>query len=157
MRAGERDEAVLHAYHDGELGPFARLRFERRLARSPELRSQLESLAALGEIAVEHDAATPTPDLWDRIAQRLPAIDARREEERARAQGRGLAPLFKPLGAAAGVAVLALAVGLGLLREGAGVPGVVRWIDTGGRGVIVLDDREAVTIIWVVDAPVEGA
>ena len=63
------------------------------------------------------------------------------------ARGR-LGPLFRP--AAAG---LALAAALGafvlLLGPEAGPePGVVRWLDTHGQPVMVLDDGDA-TIIWL--------
>ena len=44
MRA--REENALHAYHDGELHGFARWRFERRLAGSPQLQSELATFLA---------------------------------------------------------------------------------------------------------------
>jgi anti-sigma factor RsiW len=74
----ERDERALHAYHDGELRGFARWRFERRLARRPALRRELQALSELGALLREQAAAAAGPELWDRIALRLPAEDARR-------------------------------------------------------------------------------
>ena len=74
----ERDERALHAYHDGELRGFARWRFERRLARSPELQRELREIAELGALLRERASEAPGPELWDRIALRLPAADARR-------------------------------------------------------------------------------
>ena len=68
----------LHAYHDGELGGLARWRFERRLRRSPQLRRDLAALARIGELVCESEMRASEPDLWDRIEQRLPALDARR-------------------------------------------------------------------------------
>ena len=75
------DEALLHAYHDGELSGFARRRFARRLRRSPWLRRELDGLAALGAQLREIDAQGEAPDLWEQIALRLPAIDVRRDAD----------------------------------------------------------------------------
>jgi anti-sigma factor RsiW len=147
------EEQAIHAYHDGELGWLARRRFERRLARSPELRRELEALAGLGELARRADAESEAPDLWADIAPRLPAIDREREESRAPSWGAG--PLLRPLAATAAVAALGVAVvlGLGTGETGEASVGVVRWIDTGPHDVIVLEAEPAdATIIWVLDA-----
>jgi len=53
----DRLEAALHAYCDGELGAFARWRFERRLARSEALQIQLEELRRLGDWVRESEPA----------------------------------------------------------------------------------------------------
>ena len=157
-----RAEELLHAYHDGELGVFARWRFERRLRRSPELRRELASLARVGELVRASEARTPELDLWDRIEQRLPAVDARRAEgERAGNDGGPLAAWWRPAGALVAAATLAVAVYVGF-GETAGVSaapgGTVRWVDSGGQSVLVLDDAESdVTIIWLLDDAVEGA
>jgi len=150
-----KDEALLHAYHDGELSGFARRRFARRLRRTPRLRRELDSLAALGERLREIDAQGAAPDLWEQIALRLPAIDARKSEAaRAQAARGRLSWLVRPAGALAAAAALAVA----LLWPEAPEPGrVVRWIDGGGRSVMVLDADPDTTIIWVLDAPVEDA
>ena len=73
-------EERLHSYHDGELSGFQRWRFERELRSSAALRAELARLASLGDALREHDAAAPAPELWDAIAQRLRAADARRAE-----------------------------------------------------------------------------
>jgi anti-sigma factor RsiW len=148
-----RDERQLHAYHDGELGWLSRLRFERRLARSPALRRELASLEALRELAAVTDAGAPTPDLWADIALRLPAADAARQQP-AEAGSRAWGLPLRPIAAAAAVAaaVVALALGMWVDDNAPAAGGVVRWIDPGPNSVMVLEDtaRDA-TIIWVLD------
>ena len=147
----------LHAYHDGELRGLARWRFERRLARSPELRRRLDALAGLGFWVRETEGAAAGPELWDRISQRLPAIDARREEA---GQEAGAAwGWLRPVGALAAAAVVAVAFYLGTFEAAAPHVGVVRWMDSGGRSVMVLEEdaERQVTIIWMLDEAVEGA
>jgi hypothetical protein len=54
----------------------------------------------------------------------------------------------------------ALVAALLLTVPGAEPPvsgGVVRWIDSGSRSVMVLDDQPDTTIIWVLDGAGEGA
>ncbi len=152
-----KDEALLHAYHDGELSGLARRRFARRLRRMPRLRRELDDLAALGERLREIDAQGEAPDLWEQIALQLPAIDARKRAAARAAEGRGRLPwLVRPAGALAAAAAAALA--LTLLWPEAPEPGrVVRWIDGAGHSVMVLDADPDTTIIWVLDAPVEDA
>ena len=43
-------ERTLQAFHDGELSRLARWRFERRLVRSAELRSELQALESVSEL-----------------------------------------------------------------------------------------------------------
>ncbi len=74
-----RTADLLHAYRDGELSGFARWRLERKLRRSPELQRELAALSRIGEWVRASHAEEPA-DLWDAIALRLPAIDARRAE-----------------------------------------------------------------------------
>jgi len=152
-----RVERALHAYHDGELKGWGRWRFERRLARSPELRRELEVLARMRELVRESQSQAPAPDLWGAIEQRLPAVDARRvEAERA---GGGLAAWLgsrlRPIGAAAAAAAAA-ALAIVLLSGDNPTEGVVRWIDGGGRSVMVLEGDEEVTIIWVIGSATES-
>ena len=151
----EREERRLPAYHDGELRGLARWRFERRLARSPALQKQLQGLGELGLLLRERAAEAPEPELWDRIALRLPAADARRADaasERKAARGIGWLP---PLGAAAAaLAVAAVAAQQWLTAPALPQAGVVRWMDSRGRSVMVLEedaDQEKVTIIWLLD------
>ena len=150
----EAEERALHAYHDGELRGFARWRFERRLARSPGLRRELASLAGLGALLRERSSQTPAPELWERIAQRLPAADARRAAEAAeRGRARRLGWLA-PLGAAAAtLAVAALVAQQWLAPAAVERAGVVRWMDSRGRSVMVLeeDEQNATTVIWLLD------
>ncbi len=160
-----RDERSLEAYHDGELGWLARRRFERRLARSPELRRELAALERLGELAREAEAEATAPDLWSSIARELPAIDAEREAQRGGWLGwlTGGGGDLRPLAAAAAVGEAAVALlydrgGEQPIREGGAPepsPSVVRWIDPGSNGVLLLEGNQRATIIWVLDAPAE--
>ena len=148
----------LHAYHDGELGVLARWRFERRLRRSEQLQRELAALGRVGELVRGNEARASEPDLWDRIEQRLPALDARRAEA---AQPARAAPSWwlRPVGAVAVAAVALLAVYVGWFGAPAPQGGVVRWMDSEGRPVMVLEaDAEAdVTIIWLLEDVAEGA
>jgi negative regulator of sigma E activity len=151
------DREALEAYHDGELGGFARWRLERRLRRDPGLRRELAQLAALGDALREAAVQAPGPDLWDGIERGLRAEDARRDEAESEQARRGFGRRGWLVGAPLGAAVaasLVLAVGLGERRAPPKV-GVVRWVDAGKRNVMVLQDDadEDATIIWVLDAP----
>jgi anti-sigma factor RsiW len=153
-----RDERALQAYHDGELRGLRRWRFERRLSRAPELRAELEALQQLAVWTRESEAERPSADLWDRIALRLPALDAQRAES-PRRPGWGVAAAFaRPLTALALTGALALVLFLVIIRDGSTpAPGVIRWLDTGGRSVMVLEDPGNSTIVWLLDPPSEGA
>ncbi len=150
---------ALQAYHDGELRGLARWRFERRVRRSPALRRELAGLARLGDLVRESEVQGRGPELWERIEQRLPALDARRAEVEPRL-GR-LAPdsWLRPLGAVAVAAAAVVAVIVGVTGEPAPQGGVVRWLDAGGRSVMLLEDDEdsGVTIIWMLEDATEGA
>lgn len=158
----ERNEAALHAYHDGELGWLARRRFERRLAGSPELRRELGALATLRELARQADAESPAPDLWDRIASQLAqdrehlGPDAEREPSARPSWSLGLSvPLLRPVAAAAAAAAVVVALAIGLRTGDTGLEsvGVVRWIDPGANSVMVLEDEgNDATIIWMLEA-----
>ena len=153
-----RDERALHAYCDGELRGLGRWRFERRLSRSPELRADLEALRQLGVWTRESEAEGPTVDLWDHIALRLPAIDAQRAESPHRSAREFAAAFARPLTALALTGALALALFLGIIPEGSSpAPGVISWLDTGGRGVMVLEDEGGATIVWLLDPLSEDA
>lgn len=163
----ERSSRWLEAYHDGELSALARWRFERRLARAPGLQRELRFLQRVREAAREIDATHPAPDLSDAIALRLSSEDARRAEARSNLQVRriwirwaaaGPAAWIKPAGA---LAALALAILWAMdWAPGAVAPvhggGVVRWLDSGGRDVMVLEDdaKSGTTLIWLLDADV---
>jgi anti-sigma-K factor RskA len=153
-------EALLQAYHDGELSALARWRFERQLRRSPALRQELAALRALRADLRSLDGTAATPDLWSGIERRLPGV--RRSSAGARsegASGRRWTWWLTPLGAAAAATAVAVAVSYGGFWSPApATGGVVRWIDSGGRSVMVLDDDPDTTIIWVLDSSAtEGA
>jgi anti-sigma factor RsiW len=159
-----RDQRTLHAYHDGELGGLRRWLFERRLSRSPELRAELVELRRLTRWVQGSEPQRTSPDVWDDIALRLPAIDAqpdgraRSRSERREWRGVGwLAAYPRPVAAVAVSFALALALFLGIMEDA--VPptsGIIRWLDTGGRSVMVLEDQGDATIVWLLDAPEEG-
>lgn len=157
----DSDLRALHAYHDGELNPLSRWWVERRLARSARLRAELAEIREVGDW-VRHSADSgPAVDLWDAIALRLPAADARRGAGSEAAPGRGWRErswLGAPLFAAAATAAVAVAVVLGTIGDQPVRDArVVRWLDTGGRSVIVLDEPEGATIVWLLESPSEGA
>jgi len=160
-----RDQRDLNAYHDGELSGLRRRIFEGRLARSPQLRSELEELKRLARWVQQLDLQPPGVDVWDDIALRLPAIDADRDGQRQRLdEQRGwrgmdwLADYSRPIAAVAVSVALALALFLGIMEDAAPpIPGMIRWLDTGGRSVMVLEDQADATIVWLLDAPESGA
>jgi anti-sigma factor RsiW len=144
-----RDQRDLNAYHDGELSGLRRWIFERRLVRSPRLRTELEELKRVSQWVQELDPQSARIDVWDDIALRLFAIDATREDQR---EGRDewqeprawlgmdwLAAYSRPIAAVAVTAALALALFLGIMEDTAPpAPGMISWLDTGGRSVMVL-------------------
>jgi anti-sigma factor RsiW len=149
------DDTALQAYHDGELGFWARRRVERRLARSSELRRELAELSALGDLVREGEAPVAVPDLWEGIARGLRSVDA----ERAEADWAGRRLPMRHRGAvgallAAGAAATALA--FALLSGDTAPAGVVHWVDGGDRNVMVLDGEGDVTVIWVFDPVTTG-
>ncbi|HXK23980.1 MAG TPA: hypothetical protein VMS55_15025 [Myxococcota bacterium] len=154
----ERDEARLHAYHDGELPALARWRFERELRRRPALRGELVSLRALRGALQDLDESAAAPDLWDAVATRLPRSAVHEPARERTQQGRGAIWWLAPIGAAAATAAIVLAVVYGgLFATPAESGGSLRWIDSEGQSVMVLDDDPDTTIIWVLDGATEGA
>ena len=147
----------LQAYHDGELSRLARWRFERRLRRSPELRRELQELSAVGAWLRESHAEAASPDLWDAIAPRLPAADARRAEPAAVRREPGLRWLAWPAAAVASVLLAFFGTRWLAPTEPALSGGVVRWLDSGGRDVIVLEASPDTTIIWVIEGAPDAA
>ena len=174
-----RNQRDLNAYHDGELSGLRRWLFERRLSRSPRLRAEFEELERLARWVQGAGVQPPSVDVWDDIALRLPAIDAqfgeqrqrrgeqrqRRDEQRQRRDERRerrgvdwLAAYSRPIAAVAVTAALALALFLGIMEDAAPpMPGMIRWLDTGGRSVMVLEDQGGATIVWLLEAPEAGA
>ena len=146
----DRATLRLHAYADGELSGFARWRFERQLRRSPKLQRDLAELAQIGAWVRDAHADAPGPDLWDRIALRLPAADARRAERAAERPRLGW--LAWP-GAVASAVVAAVLVAQWLTPATPPRIGIVRWLDSGPRDVMVLEAGPDTTIIWVIGPP----
>ena len=147
----DRTAWLLNAYRDGELSRFARWRFERRLRRSPELQRELAALVRVGEWVRAAEADAPGADVWDAIALRLPAIDARRAES-AVALRPGLGWLAWP-GAFASVALAAVFAYQWLAAPTPNRIGTVRWVDSGPRDVMVIEASPDTTIVWVIGAP----
>jgi len=154
---------TLSAYHDGELSRFGRWRFERRLAGSEILQGELAALELMGSLAREHDAAISAPDLWASIAAQLPTAPSRDVGGLRERWGLGnLTSYLKPIAATAAAAGAIFA-----LVEGWGIPstpaehrgGVVRWMDSGGRNVMVLEEDAdtQMTVIWLLDETADGA
>jgi len=141
----------LHAYHDGELRGLARWRFERRLERDPALQGELFALEETGRLLREVESEAAAPDLWEAIRLRLPALDAKRVE----AGEAPAAPRSRPWALSpwvgVGVAAAALALAIGVEWGDASVPGSVRWIDSRGSPLMVLQDDSKATIIWVIE------
>src|SRR5262245_5980885 len=165
-RERERRDAVqdpdLAAYHDGELRGFARWRFERRLRRDPELRRELARLERIRAAVRGAAAGAPDPDLWDRIALRLPAADAARAAAREARRARRLWLVALPVGAAAAAGL----AGVALYFRTAPIPGpeeeaagVVRWMRAGRSSVFVREEAgpQGATIIWLLHDPNETA
>jgi anti-sigma factor RsiW len=151
-RSQKPDRSILrlHAYADGELSGFARWRFERRLRRSPQLQRELAELTRIGDWVRDVQADVPGPDIWDRVAMRLPAIDARRAE---RADERpGLGWLAWP-GAVASAVVAAVVITQWLTPATPSKIGVVRWLDSGQRDVMLLEAAPDTTVVWVMGPP----
>jgi len=93
----------------------------------------------------------------DQRQRRAEQRQRRAEQRQRRAERRGmdwLAAYSRPLAAAGVTAALALALFLGIMEDAAPTTsGIIRWLDTGGRGVMVLEDQGDATIVWLLDAP----
>ncbi|MBW2493466.1 MAG: hypothetical protein JRE43_01845 [Deltaproteobacteria bacterium] len=157
-----RDQRDLNAYYDGELSGLRRWIFERRLERSAQLRTELEELKRVSRWVRELDPQSPSVDVWDDVALRLPAIDASRDERREPRAQLGvdwLVGYSRPIAAVAASAALALALFLGIMEDAAPpAPGMIHWLDTGGRSVMVLEEQQGdATIVWLLEAPEAGA
>lgn len=162
MSQSNSSALALHAYHDGELGWWARRRFEHRLSRSAELREELDSLRQLTDLTAESEDGLVLPEgaIWEGLEGRLRAVDAAIDAQGPlsipadEASGGAAWAGWRPFGAAAVAAAGALTLFL-VLRPGAGpvgegviASGTVRYLDVGERSVIV-HERDDVTIIWV--------
>ena len=151
MSARDRVSEQLQAYHDGELHGLARWRFERKLARDPAAKQQLSTLEETSRLLREVETENAAPDLWEAIRLRLPAPNAKRfEVEEAPPEPRFRLWTLSPW-VGVGVAAAALALAIGVEWGDASVPGSVRWIDSRGKPLMVLQDDSRATIIWVIE------
>jgi len=149
---GERDQMLVQAYYDGEMGCLARWRFERRLQQSLPLQRALQAYVDIGDRLREADALAATPDLWERIERSLPRPGERQSAAESRA------PWWLRPAAALALAASVAAIAIGVLWPEAPERGqVVHWIDAGGRSLMVLDGGSDTTIIWGLDAGVDDA
>jgi anti-sigma factor RsiW len=150
MKDGDRrEERELHAYRDGELSAFGRWRVRRRIARDPRARRELASVAALGNLLREQASARAEPDLWEAVRAQLataPRPAPLLEDEAPSAPGAWLPGC---LGAALAAASVALLMAGGRLSGDAAPVGSLRWLDSKGKPVMVLQDDRDATIIWV--------
>ncbi len=156
-------DAKLEKYYDGELSWLGRWWVERRLAASAEMRRELARLERLSELVREAESRSVAPDLWPAIEGQLSCEPAGRDPIRADASTwRPALGWLGPLRLPAGAFALAAAALLALVRGDAwwgadassGSPvGVVRWIDTGSRSVLVIEDEtgRGATLVWVLD------
>lgn len=154
---------LLQAYHDGEASWLGRWRAQRLLRSDAAARAQLEDWSRLGSMLREQEQASElaAPDLWAGIRAELPALGERAfepDDVGGESVGESVSESVSswlrwgaPLAAAAAAAVVALTL---LMPPGDAASGPsIRWLDSGGRSAMVLqDDREA-TIIWVLDGP----
>jgi hypothetical protein len=160
-RGGMTIRADLEAYHDQELSWWRRRRVEAGLRRSSELRQELDLLKQMSTAAGaagSADQAATMPDIWGEISGQLAGIDAQKRARVAAVresvkQPGGLRGFFewKPMGWAMAAGAAALAIGL--WNASGRFPDeqtgrVVRYLDTEGRPVMVVDEED-VTIIWL--------
>ena len=161
MTISDRTLRRLGRYRDGELGRWGARRMAAELRESPELRWELEMLGVLGEAAGQLDAAAATPSLWDAIAGVLPDIDRHRARGAKPARAPELRVSETPasawwgprMGAALAAGALAVAAVVAFQPPPPvqiSAAGSVRYLDTAGRSVMVIDSEEDVTIIWLI-------
>jgi len=153
-----REEEALQAYYDGELGYWSRRRMKRRIERSPDLRRELAELETLSGLVTESVSEVVVPDLWSGIARGLAGVDAERAAVEPAAPRAGVSEwLFRPIGALVAAGAVAAALAMFLLSGETAPSGVVHWVDSGTRNVMVLEGEGDVTVIWVFDPVGEGA
>ncbi|NNL86652.1 MAG: hypothetical protein HKP27_13415 [Myxococcales bacterium] len=142
MKVSRKDQKMM-AYHDGELSWASRWLLARSLRRDASARAELKLWGAVGEVLRKEVGEEASPDLWPEISDRLRAS----AEQGARPSRPGWNWRWPEL--AAGVAA-GLAIGWWALVSGS-TPGEesIRWLDSGGKTVMVLQDDAEATIIWV--------
>lgn len=154
----DRVRQRLEAYSDGEFGVARRAWWARRIGRSVELRRELAMIEAASRVLRDHEREKISREdsVWSQVSMGLSAVDARMPTEKGR-PGWGL---FGPPLAATAVATAALVLWLwaepepeisGSLARSLPVAGSLRYLDTGGRSVLVVEDEPGLTIIWLMD------
>ena len=153
--ARTRERQELHAYQDGELPLWRRWRISRRLARDRAAQRELASIAELGALLREQAAAEPgpLPDLWEGVRAQLATAS--------RPTGVDVddsLPARTPwvpawLGAGLAAASVAAVMASGVLASDAAPVESVRWLDSKGKPVMVIQDDHDATIIWVLQKP----
>jgi len=169
MSLPEHERARLSRYYDGEMSWLGASWFALRLRRSASLRAALADLERLTRSVQRAAADEPpaeAPALWAGIEASLAEVDAEWAEARERPPQRDRAPRadrlrafgWPGLSAASVAAVLVAVLVLRFAGEStpapvlAPGPGVVRYLDSGGAPVVVIEDEErAMTIVWMVD------
>ena len=149
-------------------------------ALQSELAAMRSLSEQLGQSGFDGDA-TNSPDLWASIASALPAIDAQVDDERARGAVRPREPVAEERAGFFGLPIANWAVGSAVLAAlavmlllpttppplggdtatmrgiapvvVASPAGTVRYLDSGGRSVMVIEDSaESMTIVWMMDS-----
>lgn len=148
-----REQQELHAFQDGELPFWRRWRVARRVARDAVAQRELASIAELRALLREQVATLPGPDLWEGVRAQLPTA-ARPAPLDADDAGPAQTPWLPAwLGAAIAAASVALVMASGMLSGDAAPVGSLRWLDSRGKPVMVLQDDRDATIIWVLQKP----
>ena len=152
MSGCHRVGPLLDGYHDRELRLLARWRVGRHLDRCPACREELAGLARLGDRMREAPSTGPDPDLWSEVAACLPR--AAPATVRVRWRVPRLAPIASATLVAGAVAAFWLAPpGLFSPVESTSGSGVVQSINAHGQPVMVFDEPDDATIIWLMDDP----
>lgn len=142
MKASWRERKLM-AYHDGELSWASRWLLERTLRRDPSARGELEFWGEVGEVLRKEAGEEAAPDLWAAISGRLePTV-----ESEGAPPGRHWNWRWPELAAA-----LATCLAIGwwaLVSDSVAGAESIRWLDSGGKTVMVLQDDAEATIIWV--------
>jgi anti-sigma factor RsiW len=148
-----REKQELHAFQDGELPFWRRWRVARRLARDGVAQRELASIVELRALLREQAATLPGPDLWAGVRAQLPtaARPAPLDADDAWPAQTPWLPAW--LGAALAAASVALVMASGMLSGDAAPVGSLRWLDSRGKPVMVLQDDRDATIIWVLQKP----
>lgn len=155
----ERSQQLLEAYCDGELGPLRRAWWRWRIRRSPERSREVDAIARFSQQVRDHEreAISAGGSLWPEVSLGLAAVDARVAAEavpRAEAPQvwRRIGPPFAAVVAVAVVALLFWEAPAPTPELSTPVQGALRYLDTDGQPVLVVEDDAGVTIIWLLDA-----